>query len=748
MSAASEGSRVSGAPLRRVFSWAKQINGVNFAALVLAVLAVFSGILTYVALTARPPFGNTPGTIYWLLTINLVLLLALGAIIIHRVIAFWQRGRSGTAGARLHSQFVALFSTLALAPAILMAIFAGAFVFVGVESWFSARVGAAINGSREVAEAYLAEHQQTLRADAVAMATDLNRDAPFLANNGPRFQQLVETQAILRNLTEAMVFDGNGRILARSGLTVTLEYDPIPLTLLDRARQGEVILLTNEADDRVRALVRLESFVDSFLFVGRFVDPKVLGHREKVAAAAAEYAELEGRQGQIQILLAAVFTGVVLLLLAAAVWVALRYADNLARPIAALIDAAQRVREGDLTARVETSHSRNELGRLARVFNAMTRRLESQRADLVAANRELDQRRQFIEAVMAGVSSLVFGLDRNGAITVANEPAHSLLTPPSGGWRGTPLAELVPDIAPLLQLAKRRPGKAVDGQIELKLPEENDPRTMLVRVTTERVAGETQGFVVTIDDISELLSAQRKAAWSDVARRFAHEMKNPLTPIQLATDRLKRKYLREIQSDPETFQTCTDTIVRHVADIGRMVDEFSAFARMPAPIMQSESLEDIARQVVFLHAQAHVSIRIVCEIGAGAPFVTTCDRRQVSQALTNLVKNAVESVEARIEEEGGGGAKGEVIVSLSADDSDFTIAVDDNGRGLPSTDRRRLTEPYVTTRAKGTGLGLAIVKRIMEDHQGRLTLDDRPGAPGARVSLVFPRGEAGAVAAE
>lgn len=748
MSAASEETRFRGPFHTRTLQWLRGVNVLNFAALALAVLAVLSGVVTYVALTARPPFGNAPGTIYGLLTINLVLLLALGALIAHRVIIFWRSGRSGSAGARLHSQFVALFSAIALAPAILMALFAGAFIFVGVESWFSARVSAAIQGSREVAEAYLAEHQQTLKADALAMASDLNRDAPFLANNGPRFQQLVETQAILRNLTEAMVFDGNGRILARSGLTVSLEYDPIQLTLLDRARQGEVILLTNTADDRVRALVKLDSYVDSFLFVGRFVDPKVLGHRDKVAAASAEYAELEGRQGQIQILLAAVFTGVVLLLLAAAVWVALRYADNLARPIAALIDAAQRVREGDLSARVETSHKRTELGRLARVFNAMTRRLESQRADLVAVNQELDQRRQFIEAVMSGVSSLVFGLDRDGTVSVVNEPARILLSDPAHDPRGQPLSDLVPEITPLLALAKRRPGKAVDGQIELKLAHESDPRTMLVRVTTQRVGGETQGFVVTIDDISELLSAQRKAAWSDVARRFAHEMKNPLTPIQLATDRLKRKYLREIQSDPETFKTCTDTIVRHVADIGRMVDEFSAFARMPAPIMQAESIEDIARQVVFLHAQAHSSMRISCETGPGAPFVTVCDRRQVSQALTNLVKNAVESVEARLEEAGEGAPPGVIAVRLFADDNDITLAVEDNGRGLPATDRRRLTEPYVTTRVKGTGLGLAIVKRIMEDHQGRLLLDDRQDGPGARVSLIFPRGEAGAVAAE
>jgi two-component system nitrogen regulation sensor histidine kinase NtrY len=748
MSSASETERRPGFAWGKLAAWAKRANLANIGAFALAALAVLSGIATYIALTTRPPFGNAPGTIYWLLTVNLVALLALGALIAHRVITFWKRGRSGTAGARLHSQFVALFSALALAPAILMAIFAGAFIFVGVESWFSARVSAAINGSREVAEAYLAEHQQTLKADALAMASDLNRDAPFLANNGTRFQQLVEAQAMLRNLTEALVFDGNGRVLARSGLTVSLEYDPIQLTLLDRARQGEVILLTNQADDRVRALVKLDSLVDTFLFVGRFVDPKVLGHREKVAAAAAEYAELEGRQGRIQILLAGVFTGVVLLLLAAAVWVALRYADHLAQPIAALIDAAQRVREGDLTARVEDARGRNELGRLARVFNAMTRRLETQRADLVAANRELDQRRQFIEAVMAGVSSLIFGLNRDGEITVANEPAQALMEKPEAPLVGKPMTDLVPEIAPLLLAAKRRPGKAVDGQIELKIAGEADPRIMLVRVATERVGGETQGYVVTFDDVSELLSAQRKAAWSDVARRFAHEMKNPLTPIQLATDRLKRKYLREIQSDPDTFKACTETIVRHVADIGRMVDEFSAFARMPAPMMQAESLEDVARQVVFLHAQAHASMRIVCEIAPGGPYVLTCDRRQVSQALTNLVKNAVESIEGRLEEQGGDGPLGEITVRLTADDSDVSIGVEDNGRGLPQVDRRRLTEPYVTTRAKGTGLGLAIVKRIMEDHQGKLVLEDRPGGPGARVSLVFPRAEPGAAAAE
>jgi two-component system nitrogen regulation sensor histidine kinase NtrY len=361
----------------------------------------------------------------------------------------------------------------------------------------------------------------------------------------------------------------------------------------------------------------------------------------------------------------------------------------------------------------------------------MTHRIEAQQGELVEANRQLDDRRRFTETVLAGVSAGVIGLDREGRITLPNRSASELLALEREQMVGRKLAELVPEVAELLDETMRRPERVREAQVRIE--RRGRALTLLVRVAAEREGGETQGYVATFDDVSELITAQRKAAWADVARRIAHEIKNPLTPIQLSAERLKRKYLKEIQSDPDTFTTLSDTIVRHVGDIGRMVDEFSSFARMPAPIMKVEDLRDICRQALFLQRNAHSEIRFESDLPA-EPVPFSCDARQLHQALVNLLKNAAESIEARSGDEL---PKGEIRLAIEERGGGAALVIEDNGRGLPRELKDRLTEPYVTTRAKGTGLGLAIVKKIMEDHGGSLALEDREEG-GARAELLFP----------
>jgi len=717
----------------RFLVWVRRAGLARRIAMGLSLAALPSVGVTFLAITVAGPAGPNPRTVLSLLILDLVLLLALGAVVGLRIFDVWRARRRGTTGSRLHLRFISLFALVAVTPSVLMSVGSAAFLQYGIESWFSDRVRTALQASLEVAHAYLEEHRQVIGGNALAMANDINREGPLLLVSPERFNVLLGNQAAIRGLSEAIVFDAEGRVLARSGLAFSIELSmaQIPLWAYEKAREGEVAVLTSEDEQRVRALVMLQGFFgETYLFVGRYVDPKVVGHMEKTSAAVAEYERLEGKRSGLELAFSLVFAVVGLLLLLVAVWVGLVMATRLATPIALLIDAAERVRTGDLSARVIEGRS-DEMGLLSRAFNRMTSQLDEQRRDLVQANRELDERRRFTETVLAGVSSGVVGLDPSAIVTLPNPTACELLALPAEAMVGRLLEVLVPELAETIGEIRHRPDKQI--QREVKITRGGRPRTLLVRVAAEQIGTETLGYVVTFDDITELVSAQRKAAWADVARRIAHEIKNPLTPIQLSAERLKRKYLKEIASDPDTYVSLIETIIRQVGDIGRMVDEFSSFARMPAPQMKSDNLAEICRQAVFLQRTGYPDVAFETELPA-APVPMVCDGRLIGQALTNLLKNAVEAIRGR------GGADlppGRAGLRLIVGDGHIDIEVEDNGRGLPAAQRDRLTEPYVTTRAKGTGLGLAIVKKIMEDHGGDLHLEDAPGG-GARVRLSFP----------
>jgi len=709
--------------------WASRIRLGRKLALALAVAAALSAAATWAALKGLPPFDTRPHLDALYLLLNLVLVLPLFAIVAWRLVQVWTERRRGLAGSQLHVRFVLVFSLLAVIPTIIVAVFSYLIFTFGVQAWFSERVRTSLSESLAVAEAYLHEHQQAIRADVISMASDLDRDAAFLSIDPTRLNQIVGAQAELRSLNEALVFDSEGRILARTGLSFALELQPVPDWALQQARAGDVAILTSNSDDRVRALIRLTGFNNAYLYVGRFVDPTVLGRMARTQKAVAEYEELEGERSEYQIAFSMLFFGVGVLLLTGAVWMGLSFASRMARPISHLVAAAERVRGGDLAARVPVGAHDEEFSTLSRAFNRMTHQLQTQQSELVEANRQLDQRRRFSEAVLSGVSAGVVGLDHEGRINLPNRSASLLLAADLDQHIGEPLSDLVPETADLLAEAARRPDRLAQKQIQIG--RDGKSLTLLLRIAAERGESEVKGYVVTFDDVTELLSAQRKAAWADVARRIAHEIKNPLTPIQLSAERLKRKYLREIDNDPETFVTCTDTIIRHVGDIGRMVDEFSSFARMPAPVIRPVDLSELLRQAAFLQRTSTPDIAVELSLPA-LPLSVKCDSRQVSQALVNILKNAAESIQSRE----AGAPAGRIRISARLDGRDAIVAIADNGRGLPQDGRERLTEPYVTTRAKGTGLGLAIVKKIMEDHRGELVLDDAEGG-GARVSLVF-----------
>lgn len=704
-------------------SWNVSRSLENKLAIILAAACAISGLATYAALTETPPLGNNPDTVIWLLNLDLILLTMLAILISRRIVSLWSGRRRGLAGSDLHVRLVYTFSLLAAVPAIIMTVFSALFFHFGVQTWFSERVETAINESQAVAEAYLEEHKQVIRADTMAMANDIDRQAGILANNARAFEQVMQTQSFLRNLSEAIVFESDRDVLARSGLTFTLEYADIPQHVMRRVNEGEVAVITGDQVDRVRALVKLDNFIDTYLFVGRMVDPKVLSHLYATQQASADYADLQSRYSSLQITVTLIFVVVGLLLVLAAIWLGLVLARQMVSPISNLISTADRVRSGDLTARVPEGENIEAFDYLARAFNRMTRQIHEQQSELLSANRQLDHRRRFTETILTGVSSGVIGVDARGAINMANTSARDLLEQDGDApLEGQNILALIPEIEEVLEKAHKRPEKIT--QIEIPFMRQSGRRTYLVRIAVELIDDQDVGAILTFDDITELQSAQRKAAWADVARRIAHEIKNPLTPIQLSAERLKRKYLGQIKEDRETFAQCTETIIKQVDDIGRMVSEFSAFARMPEPVMSEDNLSMHVREVLVLYRQAHPGIRFDLISGSSdQDFRLTFDSQQIRQALNNLIQNAVDSIEIQSEEKGKT-AQGLVQIYMSElkEEEKVLIAVSDTGPGLPEEEQSSLTEPYITHKPKGTGLGLAIVKKIMEDHNGDLIL--------------------------
>ncbi len=723
--------------VRQQVNWARRVGLERKLTVALLVAALMSGMATYFALTGS--FGALKDRATLLLVLSdLIVLLLLGTALARRLVGLWMERRQGLAGARLHARMVLLFSLVAVTPTILVAIFTTLFLNLGVNAWFSEQVSTAIKDSQAVAQAYLLEHQQNLADQALAMANNMQRQGLETLDRND-LEQLLTAHSRWRNLSEAAVVDGHRQIIANANYNILLAFDvdQLPDWAFDQARHNQVVVMPNSTGDRVRALVQLDPAVDTFLYIGRLVDPKALAHLDKASSAAKTYQDLENRRSGFQITFALIFVVLALLVLFAAIWFALVSASQLVRPIGALADAAERVRSGDLSVRVAEGRGDDEIGGLSRAFNRMTNQLASQRSELIEANAQLDERRRFTELVLSGVSAGVIGLDEGGRIELPNRSACELLGVDLAAHVGERLADVVPAMGGLLNAAMSATVRQAEAQITIE--KAGNVRTLLVRVGVEREESETDRFVVTFDDVTELLGAQRKAAWADVARRIAHEIKNPLTPIQLSAERLKRKYLKQIVDDKETFAVCTDTIVRQVSDIGRMVDEFSAFARMPAPVMAEEDLSALCRQALFLQQSAHPQFSYHVALPEG-PTILNCDATQMSRALTNLLQNAADAIEGRMAD-GSTEPPGEIWLSVTRAPGQLTILVEDNGRGLPRAERNRLTEPYVTTRTKGTGLGLAIVKKIMEDHGGDLVLGDRSGG-GAAVKLVFTIGTA------
>jgi two-component system nitrogen regulation sensor histidine kinase NtrY len=710
---------------------------------------IWSGYVLSAALTAAAvglgsspslsgPLGPASPLVLSLLGVNLVLIIALGAVVGRRVLRLFSE-QTGDAGARLHLRFVGLFAVAAVAPALIVALFFGLLVTRGIDSWFNARVQTVVKNSRVVAASYIEEQEHYLSDHIRLMAQDLNRAGPStLAESPVAFSQYLASTAADNGFPAAYIIDGQGRVLARAARGDEPPFLTPPAATFSAADKGgdEVEARPFERTDLLRALYRLRGFPDAYLYVVRPVEPGVFAHLRETESSLAAYLQAKASRDRIQAGFLFVYVEVVLVLLLGAVSFGVAAASSIAEPVARLVQAAGKVAGGDLTVRVDSDEGPEEIVGLTRAFNNMTRDLQTQQRALVSAHEEAESRRQFVETMLFGVSAGVIGLDPTGRISVVNRQAASLLELPSDRL-GLSLADLVPEFHDVVE---RAGGLGMEIEEDVDVVRGGESRRLRLRI-----GHSPDGLVLTFDDITRLVAAQRNAAWKDVARRIAHEIKNPLTPIQLSAERLRRKYRKELTSDLETFDRCTDTIIRQVGDIGRMVDEFSAFARMPAPKFVRTDAVELLRQAVFAQRVVDPDTQIEIDAPPGEISVL-CDARMIGQALTNLLKNAGEAIAARRAVQPD--PPGRIVARLAAAAGEAVFEIEDNGVGLPAKDRDRLTEPYVTTREKGTGLGLAIVDRIMEEHGGELTLTDAARLPGARVSLRLPVALSSPTAAE
>lgn len=698
-------------------------------------LAFVCGIATYYAFT-QSGFGTLNSTsLLLLLNVDLIILLSLGLIIAKHLAKLWLARRTGQTAAKLHTRFVVLFSLLTITPAIVMTVFS-VFIFnLGLQKWFSDHIRTSLAESTKVAEAYLEEHKKVISASVYTMARDIAQEFRFLEQNPELFNQALDLHAEARNLDEALVFNAVPEIevIARSKLSFALEFEVVSLLELERAQSG-VVIKTNDRGDRVRALIRISPNIDAYLLVGRIVDPAVSKRIADVKNAVSNYYDLEREQNKVQLYFMLMFMAVALLLLLTAIWVALIFANRIATPIGDLISTAEKVGQGDLSARVTPSSDEDEIASLMYAFNKMTAQLDEQKGKLIEANRFIDYRRRFIEDVLEGVTSGIISLDSNQGVQVMNLAAAQLLDIPVSEAVGKKLARVFPEVKDLLTELKEQ-GSHTTGQI--KILRKGALHTLLVRIVSEQEEGQSQGHIITFSDITELMSAQRKAAWADMARRIAHEIRNPLTPIQLSAEHLNRKYLKQITHEPEKFQSCVETIIRQVSHLGDMVREFSAFARLPEPKMKKEDLIKLIDQHVDQYQLANPQIVFETSTQDIKTFPFMCDAAQISQVFSNLFQNSIDSInEYFSKEEKDIKKRGKISISLEIENTSFSVIVKDNGTGFPQGDRDALTEPYVTKKKKGTGLGLAIVKKIIEDHGGTLTLENA-SRRGALVKMTF-----------
>ena len=701
--------------------------------LLLTALFVAVSVLTYRIFTS-PNYDYK--LVFTLLIFELAIVLSLGLVVLSRFARIYiQRRQESLGGSLLQRRIVIIFSLLTIIPTMIVASFSVFFFIYGIQSWFDNKISSALDNSVDVAEGYLNEHSSNLKADAYAMSRDITINSKILADKKEDFEGFLKAQVAWRVLTDAVVFKRDEVIAASNhDAGMLLDFAEMTKERLDSADKGEMVLITDK--DKVKALIKIKGFEDVYLLISRLVDSKVLGYMAQTKDSVAEYNQLKNDAIKIQIQFILAFIGVALILLLSAIWLGLMFSGRIIAPIHKLIAATERVKAGDLTVHLdESDQKRDEIATLFKAFNRMTGNLQKNQSQLVEVNKQIDQRRRLIEAVLFGVNSGIISIDENKKIRLYNKAALQMLKMDGQNVAGRYIADVFPELTLYFAKIKDFPLNQIFQQ-EIDIKREGVIYNLLVRVVTEEAFNHVDGYIITIDNISKLVNAQRMAAWSDVARRIAHEIKNPLTPLNLSAERIRKKYESQVD-DKENFNRYLDTILKHSENIEKIVKEFSEFARMPQPTMGKNNMSQIIRDAVFSEKVVNADITYNVNIPE-SDIVFDFDKEQINRVFINLLKNAAESLKEKGTSKEGGTPS--ISINLNQD-KHIMLEITDNGKGFPPELMNKITEPYVTTREKGTGLGLAIVKKIVDDHGGSLELfnntDESGKILGAKIRITF-----------
>tara|TARA_R110002050_G_scaffold847_5_gene5997 strand:- start:5005 stop:7200 length:2196 start_codon:yes stop_codon:yes gene_type:complete len=700
----------------------------------LVLSALILAVLTFTNIGQINNFELGSRYLIIILLLDITVFLLLSILIARKIAATWINQKQSIPGSRLHVRFTVFFSSIVAIPAIIMTILTVLFVHYGLQDWFSQRVKTALNEAVSVANSYLEEHQTLVGRDAILMGQDLRENLPKLINNRQEFDKFLTLIANLRSLSEAIVFDEEHNVIAKTHLTFALEFEPVPASAVAQAKQGEPAILSSEYHDRVRALVQITTNPNLYLFVGRPVDAKVLLHQKKSQDVVSEYITLEGKRLGFEVTVILLFALVAFMLLLGAIWVGLILSDQISRPIISLIEAAEKIRKGKLDVLVKEGNRKDELGLLTRTFNRMVQDLKTHQQALIDVNQKLDDRRRFIESTMAGVSAGVLGLDQNRNLNFYNKKANDLLHVVLEKRYQKSISSLIPELDKMLDKATLTPKKIIEQKISISHPKYSASIFSIHVIADQKEIGKLS-YVVTLDDITDLIYAQKQAAWSDVARRVAHEVKNPLTPIQLAAERLKRKYGPQITDSPEVFNECIENISRQVGYLKSLISEFSSFAQLPIPILKKNNLVDLLKNALVLQKTVYTEIDFNIKYPE-EEIIIDCDEKLLFQVFTNLVKNAVESIHQNIKNKKIQTGKLQIKVTTAFDKA--TVEFIDNGMGFDFKSNKNFFDPYITDKSEGTGLGLSIVKKIIEDHKGQITLQNNQNKNGADITIDFP----------
>jgi two-component system nitrogen regulation sensor histidine kinase NtrY len=704
--------------------------------------ALLAAAVSFAILVGITPIAPDSNTTLVLIGLNAAFILALIVLIVREVHRIAMARRTGKAASRLHVRIVTMFVLVAAIPAIMVAIVASVTLNIGLDRWFEIRTKTIINSSLSIADAYVQENARNLQGTTLSMAYDLDNARTLYGLDRTGFLDLMNKEAVGRGLAHAALVKPDGSFVMSADTQVDFAMPEPPSGAVETATDGKPVLIEPRTRNIMGAIVKLREIEGLYLYTIKLVDPEVIKARQIVRANTDEYRGLEANRRPSQLAFALPYLSLTLIIILSSIWTGIAVADRLVRPIRQLIGAADEVATGNLDVSVPVRPSDGDVASLGDTFNNMLLELKSQRNELLSAKDLIDERRRFSEAVLEGVTAGVIGVDAEGIVTIVNRSAETMLGIPAETAIGQNLSVLLPLVGRAFEIGRMSDKSAYREQVTFsRLGAE---RTYNIQVTMEEEDNDTaaKSYVVTVDDITDLVQAQRTSAWADVARRIAHEIKNPLTPIQLSAERIKRRYGKVITEDREVFDQCTDTIIRQVGDIGRMVDEFSSFARMPKPEMKELDLREALREASFLVEVSRPDITFERSFG-DKPLKGTFDSRLLAQAFGNVIKNASEAMEGVERSDGTANA-----IRIRAERQGDLIRVDvmDNGKGLPREHRQRLLEPYMTTRDKGTGLGLAIVKKIVEDHGGHLELHDAPadfyGGRGAMISMILPASSA------